>query len=161
VALSLRISSLCALHWRRLTRLRTWRYVSPSRLLLALLRCRQTRLLLGALSLLRLRPLRWSLRPLFLLKLPLRPALLVGRLCVLLCLRSALLPLGAGLSFRLASLFALVLFVFLLAPLAKAGSDRPGKHKQAGCLDGSYESHGRLPPCPRHRSLWHESRQLG
>jgi hypothetical protein len=144
VALSLRIFSLCALHWRRLRRLRTLRYFSASRLLLALLWSGQIRLLLGALSL--LRPWR-GLRPLptlFRLQLALRlRALSCRRLRALLWLRSALLPLRAGLAFRPASLFAFVCFVVLLAPLCKAGRHRPGKQDQGGRLHYSYQFHGR------------------
>jgi hypothetical protein len=80
---------------------------------------------LGALSLLRLR-LR-PLGPLFLPGLLLRPlALLSGRLCALLLLRSALLPLGTGLSLRLAPIFASILLLFLLVSLRKAGNYRAG-----------------------------------
>jgi hypothetical protein len=111
VALASLIASLRTLHWRRLRRQRTLRYIGTWPI----------RLLLGALSLLRLR-LR-PLGPLFLLR-PL--ALLSGRLCALLLLRSALLPLGTGLSLRLAPIFASILLLFLLVSLRKAGNYRAG-----------------------------------
>ena len=135
--------------------LRTLRFITASRRLLALLWCRQILLLLSApstrrLLLLLLRPLR----TLFLLALRLRPlglffllglltALLSGRLGGLLWLRSALLPLGIGMSFRLVPIFASMLILFLLVPLCITGSDGPGKHKQSGCVYHSDSFHGR------------------
>lgn len=119
------------------------RHVSASRLFLTLLLFRQIRLLLGALLRRRLL-LQRPLCTLFPLGLPRRLlALLSGRLCPLLRLRSAPLPLGAGLAFKLASLSAFVGSVFLRPRLCKAGSDGPGEQNQSGCVHHSYQFHGR------------------
>jgi hypothetical protein len=86
---------------------------------------------------------------LFLPGLLLRPlALLPGRLCALLLLRSALLPLGTGLSLRLAPIFASILLLFPLVSLRKAGNCRAGHKDQGGRVDYSYYSHGRWLSVP-------------
>jgi hypothetical protein len=98
------------------------------------------RRLLGTLLLLWLS--LWLLALLSLLG-PLLPALLSGRLCALLLLGSTLLLFGAGLLFRLASLFTPILLFALLVALCVAGSERPSKQDQGSCVDHSYEFHGR------------------
>lgn len=153
--LSAETTLLCRLRW-----LRTLLYLCALwlwlRLLLPLLLYRPIQLLLGTLWL----GSRWPLLgTLFVLGLHLRLlgllsllgpfllALLSGWLCALpLLLGSALLPLGAGLLFRLASLASPVLLFALLVPLCVAGSDHPGKQYQYGRVDHSCEFHGQCLP---------------